>query len=167
MYCLPAIKMGPTDVQFVVATSALRVAIESALVGGVLGIFGGLLGTWLASSAQRKRDAERAATELKAASRLIDDELRNAYDAATAIKSGEPYVRLPISAWERERVRLAGAISLQDWETVKSAYDKVHGFNWRFEAGVLAKDAERFEACDAIISSVPPARQQLRNYTGA
>jgi len=55
------------------------------------------------------------------------------------ILAGEKFVPLPVTAWESERVRLAGApeVPLADWDTVRAAYDKVHGFNWRYQAELL------------------------------
>jgi hypothetical protein len=150
----------------VVSTSALRVGIESALIGGLVGAVGGMLAAWVAYSFERGRDRERLATEMKAASRLVDDELRNAFDAATSIRTGEPFARLPIAAWVGERVRLAGTFEHTDWEAVAKAYDRVNGYNWRLEAAVLEDEDERLMICEKLIQDIPPARERLKRYLG-
>jgi hypothetical protein len=149
---------------FVVAASELRVGIESAVVGGALGLVGGLISASFAAYFDRQRDRVRGALETKAASRLIDDELRNAHDAAVSIKGGEPYASLPTTAWVGERVRLAAAFTADDWDLVARAYDRIRGYNWRFEAGVLKDAKERNLICDKIVADVPQARDRLTKY---
>jgi hypothetical protein len=147
--------------------SDLRVALISAITGGALGIIGGLIGAWFSAGAARGREEHRAKRELVAAARLIDEELRNAYDAAQSISGGAAYVQLPVRAWEQERVRLAGApeVDAADWETMKTAYDRIRGFNWRCEARLLSDETEKASACEKIIAAVPPARHALTRYS--
>jgi type II secretory pathway pseudopilin PulG len=150
---------------FILATSDLRVGLISAVVGGSLGLLGGLLSASVAAYLSRQRDKKRELRELRAAARLVDDELRNAVDAATAIDLGAPFAALPTSAWVAERVRLAGALDLDDWRAIAQAYDRVQGYNWRFEARVLEKDeAERKKVCRKIIGDGGVARQRLAGY---
>jgi hypothetical protein len=152
------------DDSLILGASEWRTAVVAAIVGGTLGVLGGLFSAWLASFFARSRDAEREAAQVKAAARLIDDELRNAHDAAVSIEGGAPYARLPTTAWVNERVRLAATFRLEDWDLVAVAYDRVNGYNWRFEANVLAGEAERRRICEKIIGAVPPARQSLCRY---
>jgi hypothetical protein len=102
---------------------------------------------------------------VRAAIRLVDEELRNAHDAAEKILGGAPFARFPTQAWESERVRLAAVLEETHWTSVAKAYDRVQGYNWRYDAGVLRDDpAERETVCKKVVEDSSAARDRLETY---
>jgi hypothetical protein len=78
---------------------------------------------------------------------------------------GAPFARFPTHAWESERVRLAAVLEESHWASVAKAYDRVQGYNWRYEAGVLRDDpAEREAVCGRVVDDSVAARDALEGY---
>jgi hypothetical protein len=148
-------------IQGVLAVSATAASLISAGVGFV----GGLVSSSVAEYLRTHRENERERLRLRAAARLVDEELRNAHDAAVNILEGRPFARLSTSAWDEQAVRLAATLTADDWRLVARAYDRIGGYNWRLEAGVLENDAEQRRAsCEKIIAASKDARAVLQAH---
>src|SRR5690348_2965078 len=110
------------------------------LIGAVAGFFGGIVSAFFTDYLRGRASREQAKEMLRAALLLVEDELRNAADGAASILQDNAYAPFPTVAWEANSVRLAGALPPEEWRVLAKAYDRVHGFNWRYAAGVLADE---------------------------
>lgn len=104
-------------------------------------LFGGVSGTGLTLlvTGRRQSRADRAA--ITASQWLVRMELVNAHAGAGFILEGADFYRFPTKAWEEERAALARVLPRQGFVVLAAAYDAIHGFNWRFDAGVFDADA--------------------------
>lgn len=142
----------------------LLASLGSSALSAAFGALGGAVVALVAFVLRRFEEERDRKRRLQAAARLVDEELRNAFDAADAILAGEAYASLPVSAWEREGVRLAAGVEFDDWLVIAKAYDRVNGFNWRVEAGVLEDESERRAICEKITRDAPAARRILEKH---
>jgi len=134
----------------------------ASLIGAFAGFAGGIVGAIAAESLRSRAGAKRNGRLLRAAILRVEDELRNAHDAAAAVLTGEPFAQLPTLAWDDNSIRLAGELHEDDWRVLAQAYDRIQGFNWRLEAGVLeANPTERNEVCEKIIRDAGAGRDLL------
>ena len=60
-------------------------------------------------------------------------------------------------------MRLASVLSPDDWRLVAHAYDRIGGYNWRYDAGLLASDEnQKRTVCEEIITATRDARPVLQ-----
>ena len=138
---------------------------SATLISAGVGFIGGLVSSSAAEYLRTHRENERETLRLRAAARLVDEELRNAHDAAANILESRPFARLSTSAWDEQAVRLAATLTAEHWRLVAHAYDRVGGYNWRLEAGVLeADEKQRHASCQKIIAASTDARAVLAAY---
>jgi hypothetical protein len=144
------------------------VAVSGAtatFISAGVGFIGGLVSSSVAEYLRTHRDNEREKLRIRAAARLVDEELRNAHDAAANILESRPFARLSTSAWDEQAVRLAATLAAEHWRLVAHAYDRIGGYNWRLEAGVLeADEKQRHASCEKIIAASADARAVLGDY---
>jgi hypothetical protein len=137
----------------------------ASLVGACAGFAGGVVAAGITEYIRGRRDRASERRRVKAAIRLIEEELRNSHDAAEKILEGALFAPFPTQAWEAERVRLAAVLEESHWRSVAKAYDRVQGYNWRLQAQVLTNDlAERETICRKIVQDSSAARGVLRQY---
>lgn len=139
-------------------------ATTASLIGALAGFAGGVVSAGITEYIRGRRDRADERKRVKAAIRLVDEELRNSHDAAEKILDDAPYAPLPAHAWETERIRLAAVLEESQWSRVSKAYDRVQGYNWRYQAGVLKDPVERTMICKKLVRDSSVARDALQQY---
>src|SRR4051812_46199326 len=109
-------------------------AVEATLLSVVTG---GLAGAVLTHLFTRTRERNKTTDEEAAAHTVVQLELANANVGAKRVLDGDAWTKFPIKAWEDERSDLARGLPRQAFLVLAGAYNCIHGFNWRVDAGVF------------------------------